>query len=98
MVPPTPQMAEILAVIERLTADGVPPSWSEIGREINLAPSNVHGILLRMKERGLVDWSPRRARSLRVIDPAVDYSALPTETLLRIHRRVAAVLANRSAA
>ena len=98
MTPPPPRMADCLNAIERLTVDGVPPSWSQLGRELNLAQSNIHRLLSDMKDRGLVDWKPRRAHTLRILGQEPDFASMSTPALTRILGHVEALLANRSMA
>lgn len=98
MLPPTPRMAACLAAIEKLTRSGVPPSWSQLGRELNLSQSNVHVLLERMKVRGLVDWEPRRGHSLRILNQDPDFASMTTPALLRMFGRINAILCDRSAA
>lgn len=99
MIPPTPQMAETLVAIRRLTVDGVPPSLDELARELGrVSRGSLHSLLASMRDRGLIRWADRRARSLQIVDPDPDYETLPTEMLMRIHRRIEAVLANRGTA
>lgn len=96
MTPPTPQMAETLAAIRRLTVDGISPTLRELQVELGLANvSGVHRALSRLKQRGLVSWEPNLSRSLQIVDQAPNYDAMPTSELLAISRQVEAVLANR---
>ena len=59
MIPPTPQMAETLAAIRKLTVDGVPPSVEKLalacGRR---SRGSFHAHLKLMRERGLIVWTP----------------------------------------
>ncbi|MDO8800066.1 hypothetical protein [Phenylobacterium sp.] len=98
-IPPTPQMAETLAAIRRLTVDGVPPSMQSLAEACGYrSRGSFHQTLERMRSRGLITWERGKAHSLQIVDAEPDYEAMPTESLMRIHRRIEAVLANRGAA
>lgn len=64
----TPRMAECLAAIRKLTVDGVPPTYAQIGEAIGLrSKSGVNRLLDGMRARGMVDFG-HRARSIRIIE------------------------------
>lgn len=96
-IPMTPGMAECLDAIRRLTKNDVPPSYDELCAELRVSRNPLHAMLTRMKERGLVTWEPAQARTLRIVCKPDDYDNLPTDTLLRMKRRIDAVLCNRAA-
>lgn len=96
MIPPTPQMAETLAAIRRLTRNGVPPTQQEVAEACGYrSRGSFHQTLQRMRSRGLITWAQGKARSLQIVDQTPDYDAMPTSELLAISGRVEAVLANR---
>jgi len=66
----TPAMRDALLVIQELTRFGVPPSYQEIGRELELATrSAVKRVVDRLAARGYVAYEPGRARTLHVLKP-----------------------------
>ena len=65
----TSRQAKLLQVITERTVHGVPPSYETMAREIGSSRGNVHALLTRLRERGLVTWDYARARSLRLVDP-----------------------------
>lgn len=49
---------------------GFAPSYTEIGVALGIkSRGSVHALLSRMKARGLIVASPRRARSIKVVNP-----------------------------
>lgn len=96
MTPPTPQMAETLAAIRRLTVNGPPPSMQTLAEACGCrSRGSFYQRLERMRSRGLITWEPNKAHTLQIVDQAPNYDAMPTSELLAISRRVEAVLANR---
>lgn len=60
----------ILQAIESLTgATGRSPSMREIAEISDVSVATLHSYLGRMREEGLIEWSPRSHRSLRVRRP-----------------------------
>jgi SOS-response transcriptional repressor LexA len=91
-------MRACLDAVLRLTTDGVPPSWAELGEVLSLkSRSGVTRVLRQLQARGYVDWMPEHARSLTLVHDGHDLSRFPTDELLKIKRLVDAILANRSA-
>jgi SOS-response transcriptional repressor LexA len=72
MMPPvTRRQADLIAAIRRLTIDGVPPSIGELCGALGLkGRGNVHNLLTSLRRRGLVEWQPFKARSIRLIEDA----------------------------
>jgi len=67
-LPPTPRQHELLCIMAELIADGAPaPSLRDLGAEIELTPSNIHKLLVGLRERGWVDWTSGTHRSLRLL-------------------------------
>ncbi len=97
MIPPTIQQAKTLEAIRRLTDDGVPPSYEELGAFLNKSRSQIHYILSRMKERGLVDFEYGRARSIRIVDSVdrIELKGMSNEQLARLRSRIEATMINR---
>ncbi|HJW76432.1 MAG TPA: hypothetical protein VJ787_12330 [Thermoleophilia bacterium] len=46
-----------------------PPAEADMQRFFRVTPPSVHGMVLTLAERGLVERTPGRARSLRVLVP-----------------------------
>lgn len=44
------------------------PTTRELADVLGIAPSAVHGTLVRLRTMGLVTWSEGQARTLRVLD------------------------------
>lgn len=66
----TPLMRDCLLVIQELSADGVPPSYTEIARELDLkSKSGVHRLVSSLTSRGHLARLPHRRRSLAVRVP-----------------------------
>lgn len=100
MIPPTPKHAAIIGSIKRLSVAGSPPSYRQVMRDIGVTNlGSFHGMLKVMKERGLIDFEPRRARTLRVCGEggvSIDTLAtLPSGDLLALQRRIRFVLRER---
>ena len=55
-----------------LSVNGIPPSVDEMRAGLGLkSKSGVHRLLNGLRERGLVDWLPNRARSIYLVDENV---------------------------
>lgn len=103
MIPPTVKMARCLEAIRRLTTPaGVPPSYSELAAALGYAGApQICNLLRDMKARGLVDFEPGRARSLRIVAQGPgreDLARLGDEDLRRVASWCLALLAERSGA
>ena len=71
MVALTPRQRECLDVIQRLSLDGVPPSFREIGDALGIvSKSNVHRLVHGLAERGAIHFRPGRVRSIAVVRKA----------------------------
>lgn len=88
MIPPTPQMAKVLEAIRRLTVDGAPPSVTELACDLGYrSRSGLHNLLVEMQGRGLIDWEPGRARTLRILEARIcraDLERLDDDALLAV--------------
>lgn len=94
----TPQMRACLDAIQRLTRDGMPPSYDELAQALGKTSNGaLASLLTRLRERGYVDWMPGHARSLTLVHDGHDLNRFPTDELLKIKRRVDAILSDRSA-
>ncbi|MEM8555369.1 MAG: transcriptional repressor LexA [Pseudomonadota bacterium] len=65
----TKKMLELLEFIhERLTRDGVPPSFDEMKDHLGLrSKSGVHRLITSMEERGYIRRLPHKARALEIV-------------------------------
>ena len=71
----TPLQGQYLAFIRMYTlVNGVPPAEADMQRFFRVTPPSVHQMVLTLARRGLVQRSPGRARTLRVV---VDPDVLP---------------------
>jgi len=70
MVALTPRQRECLDVIQRLSLDGVPPSFREIGDALGVSGSGVHRLVHGLAERGAIHFRPDRPRSIEVVRKA----------------------------
>ncbi|MDO8912318.1 MAG: hypothetical protein Q8N10_03410 [Phenylobacterium sp.] len=92
-------MAETLAAIRRLTVNGVPPSIQTLADACGIrSRGSFPQMLERMRDRALIIWEPNKAHTLRIVDQGPDYETMPTAQLMRLNRRIEAVLADRCAA
>lgn len=92
----TPRMAECLDAVRRLTVCDVPPTLEEIRTEMGLCSrGNVHHLLTRLEERGLLTRDPRIPRSIRLVLQPNDFRGMPTERLLAMWNDIQAELIRR---
>jgi repressor LexA len=93
----TPRESECLRAIKRLTIDGVPPTYAELGEALGLASkSNVHRLLHALARRGAITLIPDAKRSIRVLD---DFEGLERHTTLHLaamRQRIDAILRSRA--
>lgn len=66
---PTRKQLEVLRAIQRLTKESdYPPTVREVQAEAGLAsPSTVKYHLLHLKEKGLISYEPKKARTIKVL-------------------------------
>ena len=83
----TPRQATVLAVIrDHIASNGHAPSYREIAAATGVRnPSAVSGMLDRLRQRGCVDWTPGRGRSLRLVTD----DGLPATIAARLDRHCA---------
>lgn len=58
---------ELLVAIEESMLCGPSPTLRELARQLGMTFGGVRYNLLRLREKGLVAWEPRLARTLRVV-------------------------------
>lgn len=75
----TTKQRELLRFIqERLTKDGVPPSFDEMKDALDLkSKSGIHRLITALEERGFIRRLPNRARALEVIKTPADIRSTP---------------------
>lgn len=97
MIPPTPQQARVLHAIRKLTVDGVSPSYRELAVELKLGLGNVHQLVARLKDKGLVSHEPDRRRTIQIIEPVerIDLEGMTGKQLVCLRDRIDAVMAGR---
>ncbi len=93
----TPRTHDLTTVIAALGRDGVSPSYQELAQALNLASrACVHRLVRQAEREGLVERLPGRARTLRLVEPAViDVGRIGDAALGELQRRVAAELDRR---
>lgn len=97
----TRAQADCLSAIRRLmTDDGVPPSYEELRQAMGLSSrSGIHRLLVGLKDRGVIRWSPDRARSIEIVARRPSLSELgnmPTLELEQLEVDVQRLLAERN--
>ena len=66
----TPKQGQYLALIHFYTRiHGYPPSEAEMQQYFRVSPPSVHQMILTLEERGLVERTPGRARSIHLLIP-----------------------------
>ena len=79
--PITRRQQQVLDVIERLTNEkGVPPTVRELCVPFGININAIHYHLLALQRKGLVTWTPRQSRTLRII-PQPSRRGMPLLTL-----------------
>ena len=68
----THEQARVLNFVRQYQSkhNGVSPSYAEIGREIGRSRGNVHDILHRLQDRGILSVPARRARAITIVERA----------------------------
>ena len=71
MAPPyTPRQGQFLAFIYYYTKlNGLPPAEHEIARHFGISPPAAHQMVVTLHRRGLIERTPGKARSIRVLLP-----------------------------
>ena len=67
----TKKQGQYLAFIHQYTkVHGVPPAEHEMQRHFGVSPASVHQMVINLQQKGLIERTPGRARSIRVLVPA----------------------------
>ena len=68
------------------------PTYDEMGKALGIVSrSCISALVLQLKERGYVTYTPARARTVVAVDPALDLADIPTPVLAaELARRLAA--------
>jgi SOS-response transcriptional repressor LexA len=68
------------------------PTYREMMRDLGMkGAGRLSDVVVSLKERGYVDYTPGHARTLVALDPRDDLANFPTETLItELQRRLAA--------
>ena len=69
MRPPTRKQRKLEHVIERLTVDGVPPSYVELAAEMGVTHGSIRALVVGLCERGRVRRVPGKPRTLELVRP-----------------------------
>jgi SOS-response transcriptional repressor LexA len=55
-------------IVDYMAKNGIAPSFSDMSSGLNLkSKARVHDMITALRERGYIDYSPKRARSLTVL-------------------------------
>lgn len=93
----TPPQADALNAIRKLSRAGVSPSFEELKVELALASKNSVVRLVRaLKDRGLIDYLPYRARSIRIVGELEGLKQRSTDDLQALRRNIDAILRGRA--
>ncbi|WP_428659111.1 LexA family protein [Reyranella sp.] len=66
------RLLQFIAEYQRAHGGEVSPSLDEMGRALGLkSKAGVHRLLVRLEDAGRIARDPRRARSVRLVDPTV---------------------------
>lgn len=97
----TPQMRDMMAAVRLLSADGVPPTIRQLAAHLGLASvSGAHRRLCLLRDRGLIEWTPGQAHSIRVVEEHLDparLARLSTRELMTGAAAITRILADRAA-
>lgn len=66
----TSKQGQYLAFIYYYTkVNGTPPAEADMQRFFKVSPPSVHSMLVDLERKGLIEKTPRKARSIRIILP-----------------------------
>lgn len=61
------QMAVIAFLTRNEDAQGMPPTWAEVGTATGLSPLQVMGVMHKLRKRGVVRFDVNVSRSTRLV-------------------------------
>lgn len=67
MQPPTKKQRKLEHAIDKLTVDGVRPSYGELAAELKVTTGAIRSLVMGLHKRGRIHWIPRAPRSLEPI-------------------------------
>lgn len=83
----TARQAQALLFIAAINESlGLSPTLREIGDHLEIKKSAVHRLLVGLRERGRIDWSAHRWRSIRLVSEASGAFTLPRATQIALDR------------
>jgi len=84
----TPKQADLYKLLRNWPDELVPPSYEEMKGALGLnSKSGIHRLVRALKEQGLIEWEPNRARRIRLIErPKLDSISTP-ELIDELRRR-----------
>jgi SOS-response transcriptional repressor LexA len=95
----THQQGKCLRAIRDLTHDGIAPTYDELRQALGLASkSGVYRLLRGLSRRGMIDFLPNQARSVRILPTAIgpsDLVRLTSAELRTTAAHIAGLLAHR---
>ena len=96
----TPRERSLLDAIERLTNQGVPPTYSKLRDELGLAAkSGVHRMVASLIGQGRLRRSWKKHQSLEIVRPSgptdVEIGLMSDDDIRRLYERVGRELASR---
>lgn len=69
----TKKQGQYLTFINQYTSvHGIPPAEHEMQRHFGVSPASVHQMVINLEQKGLIERTPRIARSIRVLVPTRD--------------------------
>ena len=73
----TPKQGQYLAFIHTYTKiNGEPPAERDMQHYFRTTPPSVHDMILRLEQKGLIERTPDKARSIRVLISPADLPPL----------------------
>lgn len=85
----TPLQHRCLEAIKRLTIDGVTPNYQMIMDDLGLpGKASVHRLVHALRDQGVIDFLPGRARTIKVVDSGLQGLALDkiAKVALKVHQ------------
>ena len=67
------RLAILIAIEAYRNVNGVPPSFRDVSTSVGMSYTGSKYHLERLREKGLVTWTPRVSRTLRLTDRAKEF-------------------------